>query len=65
MCNPASKEGRYESGRFSQAVSTSYLGGRFFLKEFLIAIFPFRKVKMSQPTTSTRLPSDWVPENIH
>ena len=42
-----------------------YPAGRFFLKEFLIAIFPFRKVKTSHPTTSSRLPSDWVPENIH
>jgi len=57
-------EGRYENECLSWVIARSYLGGRFFLKEYLIAIFPLRKVKMSQPKTSTRLPSDWVPEDI-
>ena len=38
--------------------------GRFFGNEFLRAILPSRKVKRSQPFTSTRLPSFWVPVNV-
>src|SRR5690606_23946447 len=41
------------------------IGGRFFRYEFLMAIFPFRNVKMSQPFTSTRLPSLRVHVNVH
>ena len=39
-------------------------GERFFLKEFLMAIFPSRNVKRSQPVTSTSLPSGFVPVNV-
>src|SRR5688572_17354093 len=41
------------------------IGGRFFRYEFLMAILPLRKVKRSQPFTSTRLPSCCVPLNVH
>ena len=41
------------------------IGGRFLRYEFLMAILPSRKVKRSQPVTSTRLPSFCVPVNVH
>src|SRR6187399_2783692 len=41
------------------------IAGRFLRYEFLTAILPSRKVKRSQPVTSTRLPSRWVPVNVH
>lgn len=45
--------------------SESQIAGRFLRYEFLMAILPSRKVKRSQPVTSTCLPSFCVPVNVH
>lgn len=46
-------------------LSSAYIGRRFFLEEFLIAILPPSKVNRSHPVTSTLVPSDLVPVNLH
>lgn len=46
-------------------IGRAQIAVRFLRNEFLTAILPERKVKRSQPFTSTRLPSLWVPMKVH